>query len=320
MSVGPSAFATRIPAPPLRITQPGRVQIMRQIPSPFVQTMTVAFVVLLAGCGKNPASPIPVQPHTPVPSPDVKLVELHFPYRSISIGGGEWAGPGIKRSPRGASREATLFLGVGDTPQGDFWFAGRFPNLGAQITLNGQSWWSRTVSCASQDGYEDHTSVQAPMWTPPDSGTYVFAATLDPGDLYPELDETNNSDTLVVHALVGNLGAMEIELDQTVNGFVVRADTIHVGAPVHVIVRSWCQGAYPAYRMRLDQNGEALLDSVTSCSSDAFLFPGFNNPELDWVARDPGVHTFTLVLDPDHATRESSLNDNTVTASLVVVP
>jgi len=293
---------------------------MGQRSSRFVRTMTVAFVVVLSGCSKGGTS-TPVSPfHIPVPGPDVEYVDLHFPYRSISIGGDGWSGRGIERSPRSATGEDIMYLGLSDTPQVDFSFAGRFPNLEARITLNGQYWWSSTQSCVSPEGYESYRTLGAPLWSPPDSGTYVFAVALDPDDLYPEIDETNNTDTLIVHALVGNLNAMEIELDETVNGFVMRADTVHVGTPVHVIVRSWCQGAYPSYRMKLDQNGEVLLDSVTSCSSDAYLFPGFNNPELDWVAETPGVHDFTLTLEPDPGTRESNTGDNTVSAHLVVVP
>ncbi len=210
---------------------------MDQRSSRFVRTMTVGIAVLLSGCGQG--TPTPVSPfHVPVPSPDVKIVELHFPYRSISIGGGGWSGRGIERSPSSATREATLYVGQSDTPQVDFWFAGRFPNLGARITLNGQPWWSRAVPCASPEGYESHLSTVAPPWSPPDTGTYVFEVTLDPDDLYPEIDETNNSDTLIVRALTGNLHAFEIELDQTVSGVVVRAGAVPVGTPVHVIVRS----------------------------------------------------------------------------------
>src|SRR5258706_13491893 len=113
---------------------------MDQRSSRFVRTMPVGIAVQLSGSGQG--TPTPVSPfHVPVPSPDVKIVELHFPYRSISIGGGGWAGRGIERSPRSATREAPLYVGQSDTPPVDFWFAGRFPNLGARIRRTGEPLW-----------------------------------------------------------------------------------------------------------------------------------------------------------------------------------
>ena len=286
--------------------------------SRFTSPLAAALLVGLAGCGGTPTSPsMPPPPHTTMPSPDAQVTAIHFPYRSIDVGGGEWSRR-VQRSSQMVGGTDFIAMGQKRAPQVDLVYAGRFPALGAQITINGQPWWSTVASCESQEGYAGSTTLNAPSWTPPDTGTYVFAVSLDPENQYAEVNETNNAATLVVRASFGNLTANRIELDRVVSGTLVLADTVSVGTPVQVIVMSSCWGEFPAYRMRLEQNGAALIDTTTSCASD--ILYGFNNPQLVWIASDPGVHVFTLTLDPDHEIKESSMGDNVVTASLVVVP
>ncbi|HET9252355.1 MAG TPA: hypothetical protein VFP58_09575 [Candidatus Eisenbacteria bacterium] len=68
----------------------------------------------------------------------------------------------------------------------------------------------------------------------------------------------------------------------------------------------------------LEQNGIALIDSIVSCESG--YLGGFVIPERTWVANAPGMHVFTVSLDPDAETQESTRSDNQATATLHVVP
>jgi len=291
---------------------------MRRVPLYLACSLPLA---LLAASGCIFVSPTGYVAPTsaPAPSPDVEAVTAHLPYPAPIGDILPWslAGRGIKRSIRSTMNGDSIYLGLGCTPQVDIAYAGTFPSLEARVTLNGQPWVSKTFSCASPERMRGGFTVDMPRWSPPDTGTYVFAMTLDPNDRYTEVDESNNSDTLIVRALPGNLAAGRIEF-QLATGEAVPGNTVHVGTPVRVLLRSSCLGGYPSYRMRLEQDREVLLDRVTSCVSH--MYPEPSDAELGWMAVGPGTHTFTLSLDPDRETRESDRADDTVSASLVVLP
>ena len=264
------------------------------------------------GCGQEePTAPLP-PPHTAVPSPDVRVQLAHFPLNPYE----GWA-PALRRSRLTPSGSDIIYVGQPRPPLLDFAYAGSFPDLGARVTIDGQDWWDTTIVCVSREGYEDQSIVVAPPWSPADTGTYVIAMSLDPGNSYPELNEGNNSDTLFVRAYLGNLWALEIELTTAASG-TVWVDTVPVETPVNVVVRGNCWGSFPTFRMVLEENGSVLIDSTVSCESGFDV--GSLVTQMTWVAHDPGVHTFTLYMDPDAQFTESVRWDNEDSATLEVVP
>ena len=212
-----------------------------------------------------------------------------------------------------------LYVGERRNPALDVQYAGTFQSLGARFTINGQPWWSTTVSYSSPPGEAGVNTLTAPLWSPSDSGVYMIAITLDPNNQYAEIDEENNSDTLVARTLIGDLIAEVIELDKTVSGNVVRADTVTVGTLVAIRASIFCLGGYPSFRARLAQNGMAVLDTTLSCESTDLGY-GVSSLHPSWIANSPGTHVFTLEVDPNHEVIESNLADNVATDALLVIP
>jgi len=138
----------------------------------------------------------------PAPSPDVRALVAHLPFPSV-VGIDLpccLADRAIQRSSHRVI-PATSYLGIPLYPQLDLTYAGSFPRLEASVSINGQPWWSKTLSCVSPQGELHGFTLDTQAWSPPDTGTYIFAMTLDPTNQYSEVDESNNSDTLAIHVI-----------------------------------------------------------------------------------------------------------------------
>ncbi len=263
-------------------------------------------------------------PPSPPPRHPATGTDLYLLGVGTSSSGAKFA-RGIVASPRSAANSETLgvYVGLPVAVGLSYWYAGSFPALHGEVTLDGAPWDSMSVGRATGTGYYEYSYASLRTWTPADSGLHVFQGTLDPENLYEEVDETNNSATLVVHAHFGNAWAFSLEFSRSVTDkwgeHNVPADTVTAGTQVFLSGMTVCNGVLPSLRITLSQGDVVIADKRVSVNATGW-YPSFPSIGGTWAAEIPGPHEFTLRVDPDDEYPESDEADNTITSTIFVTP
>jgi len=197
------------------------------------------------------------------------------------------------------------------------------------------------LSLSPGAGYQAHlyTTGWCPAGKP---GAVTFR--VNPDNTLGETDKTNNSFTLPAASLIGDIQSPEVWLESQrfpldgITGLIspTQRNTLPRGFPADIVVSFHNPG--PGYVVVCP--GVALLRDVQSPLSAIYGLKTYNYPNVNFssnaypggdirvklksavgpVILSPGSYTWQFLLNPQGAIAESNAGNNTVTATVTVIP